>query len=254
MVTLEPVPIDNELRNERIPLTGLEPVPIDNETIQLAGNEKRIDSCRKVGGAKKREGHKLEEKFNRQFGSGNEVINYGASADCDLDPTNTNTIDLNKKVKDKWGIDGFKRVSCKSKNNIQFTLGNIPEITTKETEDEKKSVWKEPSLWDTHLGKSNSKRPADALVYNTGDEWVFFKMTDVITFIANNVIVRYLDTGRMKGDFEDGSKKGIRQYLTFEYRETHKSYFLGANGGRGGKFIELLKSKIEYVVIPVEDK
>ena len=49
-----------------------------------------------------------------------------------------------------------------------------------------------------------------------------------------------MKTGRIKGDFNNNSKKGFSQYITYEYRHTHKSYFLGLNGGKGKKFIELL--------------
>lgn len=28
------------------------------------------------------------------------------------------------------------------------------------------------------------------------------------------------------------------QYITYEYRDTHKSYFLGFNGNKGSKFID----------------
>lgn len=53
---------------------------------------------------------------------------------------------------------------------------------------------------------------------------------------------RKLLSGRIKGDFNDNSKKGKRQYITYEYRTRHKSYFLGLNGGKGIEFIKLLIS------------
>ena len=40
--------------------------------------------------------------------------------------------------------------------------------------------------------------------------------------------------------FDDGTKKGYSQYITYEYRDSHKSYFLGANGGKGINLINLL--------------
>ena len=71
-------------------------------------------------------------------------------------------------------------------------------------------------------------------------------MDDIINYIVANVKWRKLETGRIKGDFENDSKKGTCQYLTYEYRTTHKSYFLGLNGGKGIEFIDLLKKKIVY--------
>ena len=51
----------------------------------------------------------------------------------------------------------------------------------------------------------------------------------------------------VKGDFEDDSKKGKRQYFTYEYRgKKHKSHFLGFSGGRGKEFIELIKTKLNF--------
>jgi hypothetical protein len=72
-------------------------------------------------------------------------------------------------------------------------------------------------------------------------------MDDIINFIVQFAKWRKLDTGRIKGDFVDDSKNGSSQYITYEYRTTHKSYFLGLNGGKGRKFIELLKKNIPYL-------
>ena len=69
-------------------------------------------------------------------------------------------------------------------------------------------------------------------------------MSEVIAFIVDKCTWRALETGRFKGDFENDTKKGFSQYLTYEYRETHKSHFLGANGGKGKQLMELLKKKI----------
>jgi hypothetical protein len=70
-----------------------------------------------------------------------------------------------------------------------------------------------------------------------------FSLPDIINFIVDKCIWRKLKTGRIKGDFNDDSKKGISQYITYEYRNTHKSYFLGLNGGKGKKFIKLLMNE-----------
>jgi len=72
-------------------------------------------------------------------------------------------------------------------------------------------------------------------------------MIDVINFIVERCTWRLLSTGRLKGDFEDKSSKSKkRAILTYEYRTKHKSYFLGASGGQGKFFIQLLKQNICY--------
>lgn len=237
----ELVSVEEGLRNDRNALT-------------LTDNQKRIHTCKQIGGYKKRLGHEREYKFNKQFGTGDLIIEYGANADCDLCPTNPNTIKLYQQEKLIWGDICFKSASLKSGKNLQFVLGNIPEITSLESPDEKKLVWKDRLFWMKYLGKYTSKKPADTLVYCNGVEWIFFRMNEVVEYIISNVEVRYLKTGRIKGDFRDTSKKGVRQYLTFEYRRTHSSYFLGANGSRGFEFIKLLKDNIKHLVIPMEDK
>ena len=142
-------------------------------------------------------------------------------------------------------------VSNKSGKNIQLTLGKIPEL-----EDVDINVFKNKTfvknLMNKYLKKCESSKPAGILAYkNTNDrKWVFFNMDDIVEFIAEKCIWRKLETGRIKGDFVDDSRKGFSQYITYEYRPTHKSYFLGFNGGKGIKFIDLLKNEkfgIKYV-------
>jgi hypothetical protein len=99
------------------------------------------------------------------------------------------------------------------------------------------------------LKKINSDKPVDLLVYKdtNNNRWIFFNIDDIINFIANECIWRKLSTGRIKGDFNDNSRKGKSQYITYEYRNTHNSYFLGLNGNKGKKFIELLmNNRINY--------
>jgi hypothetical protein len=73
-------------------------------------------------------------------------------------------------------------------------------------------------------------------------------MADCIQFIVSKATWRGLEaTGRMKADFTDKSRKGYSQYLTYEYRSTHKSHFLGANGNKGLPFIQLLKASIPFL-------
>ena len=218
----------------------------------LKGNEKRKQSCKMVGGEKKRTGHARERLFTEAFGDSTDCVTYKAEADCRLSLNNPATKELLDSLVATIGIDRSNTnslfASIKSGNNLQFTLGNIPEITGAM---DKIAAMKSPALWKKYLQKSESANPAGLLVYYIATpkpSWTFFKMDSVIDFIVEKSIWRLLDTGRLKGDFADSSKKGSSQYLTYEYRTTHKSYFLGANGGKGLPFMELLKVNIPYHV------
>ena len=98
------------------------------------------------------------------------------------------------------------------------------------------------------MKKSDSQKPADMLVYrdDTARQWIFFNMDHIVKYISSNCSWRKLASGRIKGDFTDTSKKAKSQYLTYELRRTSGSYFLGANGNRGKKFIHLLMAVIPY--------
>lgn len=222
------------------------------EPLELKGNEKRIASCKKVGGDKKRVGHAREIDFKIQYNpsSVNQKIEYGATSDTQIDPTHP----IVEKLKTELGISGTSlNVSNKSGKNIQFTLGKIPELEGDTNIDWICDKQNSRLLFNKYLKKTDSLAPADLMVYKDIDrnKWMFFNMDHVVEFIVENAIWRKLDTGRLKGDFTDNSKKGLSQYLTYEYRSTHKSYFLGLNGGKGQEFIELLKNKIAMVEEPI---
>jgi hypothetical protein len=208
------------------------------ETIK--GNDKRKASCKKIGGEKKNIGHKREKEFLKQYNINelNSPIEYGAKSDTSIDVLHP----ICNILKEQLNVLGFN-VSNKSGDNIQFTLGQIPELKDVELE-ELNSIFIH-NLFNKYFKKSNSDKPADLLVYKDIEynRWIFFNMDDIINFITTKCIWRKLDTGRIKGDFNDNSKKGMSQYITYEYRETHKSYFLGLNGGKGKKFIELLMNE-----------
>tara|TARA_Y100000389_G_scaffold174123_1_gene183831 strand:- start:6318 stop:7007 length:690 start_codon:yes stop_codon:yes gene_type:complete len=211
-----------------------------------AGNLKRIESCRKIGSIKKLRGHKIEDYFNKQFNTSNiGKIEYGATSDCEINLKFCKDKNKVKKMRKKLVMErGQNDCSIKSGNTIQFTLGNIPELKVEDNLDVIKSKSKE--IFNKYLKKSESNSPSDLLVYyhNDSNKWVFFKMDDVISYISEKCMWRKLKSGRLKGNFNDSSKKGNRQYLTYECRtrgKGKKSYFLGANGGKNGKkFIELL--------------
>jgi len=208
---------------------------------QLTGNEKRKISCKKIGREKKLKGHKREDDFNKKFNpTALGITEYGAKSDCVICSTHT----IIPILKEKLGPLNNLNTSNKSGKNIQMTLGSIPEL---KCEDNLKYIQNKDNcrkLFSKYLKKSESDRPADLLVYKNKDtgKWEFFKMDDIIDYIVDNCKWRKLDSERIKGDFHDVSKKGKRQYLTYEYRSTHKSYFLGLNGGKGIEFVNLLKS------------
>lgn len=204
----------------------------------LSGNDKRKASCRKVGGEKKRTGHSREDLFNSRFGMPS-PITYKAEADCTISPENPGGAAVIARMP---GLPSY-RTSVKSGNNLQFTLGRIDEVTAA---GDPLAVLSSRAIWEKYLAKGNSENPADVLAYRTEDAWLFFSMRQVIDFIVEKCVWRALESGRYKGDFPDGSKKGSSQYLTFEYRGTHGSYFLGANGNKGGPFIRLLTENIPF--------
>jgi hypothetical protein len=208
----------------------------------LKGNEKRIATCKKIGGEKKRIGHKREKEFINQYNSNklNSPIEYGAKSDTSIDENHP----ICETLKQKLNVSGFN-VSNKSGNNIQFTLGQIPELKDIKIEDLKQPLLH--NIFEKYLKKNNSDKPADILVYKDIDRWIFFNMDDIINFITTKCIWRKLKTGRIKGDFVDNTKKGVSQYITYEYRSSHKSYFLGLNGNKGKKFIGLLMNNIRHI-------
>ena len=215
----------------------------------LKGNDKRKESCKKVGGDKKRVGHDIEVEFLKQFNNpefmrhqkakeeGKNTIEYGATSDTTIDDSHP-VCDV---LKNKLNIPGMN-VTNKSGNNIQFVLGNIPEFKQIQSATEITPEFVTKML-NNYLKKGNSSKPADMLVYkNTiGKKWLFFNIMHVINYIAEKGIWRKIEeTGRYKCDFKNGTKKGTGQYLTHEHRGTHNSDFLGANGNTGIKLINLL--------------
>lgn len=211
---------------------------------ETLGNDKRKASCKAIGSEKKKAGHKREELFGERF-CDDKPITYKAESDKII----TNQ-ELLRKLSYEIGPLKDGATSIKGGNNIQFTLGRIPELTDPSVD--KLSEISKRKIWEKYLGKYHSESPASILCYKSDNIWIFFNMNDVIEFIVTNVKWRLLNTGRIKGDFKDSSKKGLSQYLTYEYRRTHDSHFLGANGNRGRPFINLLKANIRFT--EVEDR
>jgi hypothetical protein len=204
------------------------------------GNDKRKASCKAVGSEKKRTGHKREDVFGARFCDPTSTT-YKAEADKVI--TNAALLaQLNAEI----GPLPSGATSIKSGNNLQFTLGRIPEIN--EASDKLAAIAAR-SIWEKYLGKCHSATPADVLCYKSETGWTFFNMSDVLDFIATRATWRELDTGRIKGDFADSSRAGSSQYLTYEYRATHGSHFLGANGNKGRVFIALLMANLRHVQV-----
>jgi hypothetical protein len=207
------------------------------ENIVLKGNDKRIASCKKIGGEKKKTGHEREKEFLKQYNINelNSPTEYGAKSDTSIDLSHP----ICEILKEKLNVSGFN-VSNKSGNNIQFTLGQIPEF--KDIKIEEIHTTLVSDALNKYLKKINSDKPANILVYKyiEKNQWIFFNIDDIVNFISTKCIWRKLNTGRIKGDFNNNTKKGKSQYISYEYRKNHKSYFLGINGGKGKKFIDLL--------------
>lgn len=209
----------------------------------LKGNDKRKASCKEVGAEKKRTGHTREDAFGALFCDPS-ATTYKAEAD----KTITNR-DLLIQLNEAIGPLRSGATSIKSGNNLQFTLGRIPELVAAP---DKINVIRQRALWEKYLAKSQSATPAAILSYKTDTSWVFFNMDHVIDFIVNNAEWRELPSGRIKGDFADTSRAGKSQYLTYEYRATHGSHFLGANGNKGKPFIRLLMANIKHFAVDTQ--
>ena len=211
------------------------------------GNEKRKESCKKVGAEKKRKGHEREKDFLKKYNQQefDKPIEYGATSDTSICPTHPICNKLNEIIKPSNLF-----VSNKSGDNIQITLGNIPELKdidvnllNNNCDDCVRNIF------NKYLKKFMSLKPAGIIAYKDtkNRKWIFFNTDDIVDYIIKKCTWRKLETGRIKGDFNDGSKKGYSQYITYEYRDTHKSYFLGFNGGKGIKFINLLKHPVHGI-------
>lgn len=210
-----------------------------DQMASVSGNDKRKASCKAIGGEKKRTGHAREDAFGERWCDPT-ATTYKAEADKMItDPV------LLARLRESLGVPVIGRTSIKSGKNLQFTLGRIDELS--ESTD-KLSAIRNRALWEKYLAKSESASPADVLCYRGPTSWTFFSMNAVLDFIMKDAKWRELSTGRIKGDFMNKQKNKVTQYLTYEYRTTHKSHFLGANGNKGREFIELLTMYLPHHV------
>jgi hypothetical protein len=218
----------------------------------LFGNAKRKQSCKQIGGEKKKRGHLYEDYFKGQYfpESLSNKTEYGATSDasiCSYTPFGQYlAIMLDMPM---YPNVAFYHSSIKSGTCHQYVLGNIPELLVEDNLAVLNDKTSCAQLFNKYLKKSSSEKPCDLLTFYDVDskKWVFFNMDNVVDFIVQNATWRKLPTGRLKGDFNDTSRKGFSQYITYEYRESHGSHFLGLNGGKGEKFIRLLQKNIAFV-------
>jgi hypothetical protein len=229
-----------------------------NESMEN-GNDKRIASCKLIGGRHKKEGHRKEKTFNQKYHPECTTLTMKAESDCQIDINHQ--ILLTLRDKEIISSNEERNTSNKSGNTIQFVLG-VPEINSLSHNERLNYVIENiEELSNKYLKKNKSDRPADLLVYDTGESRLFFNMDEVINFIVVNCKFRntkirsqqgieYLNNKSkcIYGDFEDDSKKGIRKYLTIENRgKNHNhSIFFGINGECGIKFINLIKNNVKY--------
>ncbi len=194
-----------------------------------------------LGRQKKRRGHAIEESFRKQFGSVLDSTRFL----CGSDNTIRRRHPIIQRLVTELKVNGLE-VSNKSGKNIQFTIGQIPQWTHVDAETLHSYAFNEHTF-QKYLKKMYTDTPCDMLVYydEQDGQWIFFNMDVIVRFIADNVYWRILPSGRIKGDFFG------RQYLTYEYRVTHRSYFLGANGNRGELFIRLLQQHIPSLSTPI---
>ena len=212
---------------------------------KILSNQKRIQSCKQVGGLHKKEGHEKEKTFNAKYNPKCTTLTMKAESDCViseehpiLDKLLENGIIQNKKQ---------RNTSNKSGGSIQLTLGNIPELSGEENLEWIKNNDNFKNILEKYMKKNKSNRPADLLVYDTNKSRIFFNINHVIDYIVENCTLRKLPTGRIKGDFKDETSLTKKRALfTYEYNKKKKSNFLGFNGKQGKLFINLIKTKINY--------
>lgn len=203
-------------------------------------NQKRVESCKRIGEHVRSLGHTLEKIFTAQFNPSeiDSRPSYRAEADTCFDKTHP----VYQTLVDRLEVSR-PSTSNKSGKNIQFTLGRLPEIEISvECLEKLNTEIFFRSLLEKYLKKSESNIPVEILAYyhNALRSWVFFSVEDVITYMCNRSSWRLTPSGRsLKGDFPDASKRGKRQYLTIEIRRG-KGVFFGSNGNRGRQLIELL--------------
>jgi len=216
---------------------------------------------------KKRNGHKLEERFHRQFNPSSSalLVNYsGSTADCRFKSGFPPQFYKVWPDADEEGLG----VSIKSGYALQFQLGSpLMELTNSEylvgknDKDQTKvdhlksfveqvASLKDPNFWRKYLKKGDWMCHADL----ENNKWRLFRMEEIIDLLVSDKFIwDLLSTGRIKGRYHSSVGAKPISIITYEYRKKKKSFVLGANGGQcGKKFIEILLKEINYVSISMK--
>ncbi len=217
---------------------------------------------------KKKLGHAEETMFNVIFGHKKlDDMNFsGASEDNFISDKA-----YQEKIEKELGKLKDYTVSLKSGVTWQFHIGRIDELSdlkkiklSKTTKGETKIIHnvnfnrqlaalRSQSFWNKYLKKG------ELLCYiNQHKKYTFFKLDDVIRFLIKSIEWRLMPTGRLKGDILFNNRK-LKGVITFEYKDTHKSFALGAMGGKnesanGFRLFQILLENIKYCEIDTSSK
>jgi hypothetical protein len=148
----------------------------------------------------------------------------------------------------------------KAGSNWQFRLGRIPEVemfVSHYTDEGKVVVFKSKEqiesvvLNEFFLRKYAFK--SNLFVARKYEIWQIFCSADIIDLLQMHCSIRILETGRIKFDYFDGTKK-VQGLMTIEYRsEPHKkSFVFGAHGGGAGeKLRQIIESSLIFTEVPI---
>lgn len=148
----------------------------------------------------------------------------------------------------------------KSGSNWQFRLGRIPEVemfVSHYADEGKVVVFKNKEQIESVVLNELFLRKyaftSNLFVARKYDQWQVFCSADIIDLLQANCSIRILETGRIKFDYFDGTKK-FQGIMTIEYRsEPHKkSFVFGSHGGGAGeKLRQIIESSLIFTEVPI---
>ena len=157
----------------------------------------------------------------------------------------------------KMRITESATYSLKVGDNWQFHLGRfneLDEVGYEISTDGKTIDFQQPEkireLFYSGYMLRKYAFPFDVFVCLEDFNWIVFNSDDLNEFLAANMRVRILDTGRIKVDVYNGDR--FLAIFTLEYRsETHKrSFVFGAHGGGAGKRLrKILINNCDYSIL-----
>lgn len=226
----------------------------------------RSENQKKAGKRAKLLGHAAEARFAGYFSDSLHTWDFGPRPDNEFN-------DELAELLAPLGTSG-RKVSTKSGMTFQIHLGNIPELSDKESFHsslerkrvrgkwstcgthsvpfhEQQRVLSSVAFWDKYFGKG-----ADFLCFEVPNvtTYEFFPMAKVLRFICDRFSWRLLDTGRIKGDVHTLTGDSRTGVITFEYRDNKRQFNLGCNGdstdgGNGLTFIKMMKTEVPFIPI-----